>query len=66
MGRIEIDHIGPLTTTMGQNSYILVAVDCHSKFVELLPCKDVTVNETAKALLPLFGRWGAWNELVTQ
>ena len=60
---VAIDTIGPLPKDDEGNKYILVAIDCFTRFVELKACKDATAKSAAKFLLELFGRCGAPKEL---
>jgi transposase InsO family protein len=56
--QVAIDTMGPMTEDVDGNKYILVVIDCFSRFVELIPCKDVTAVSAAKALLQVVGRYG--------
>ena len=60
---IAIDTIGPLQSDGEGNRYILCAIDCFSRFVELKAARDVTAKSAARFLLELFGRYGAPKEL---
>jgi transposase InsO family protein len=53
MERINIDTIGPLTADEHGNTYIIVIIDCFSRYVRLVACADVTAATAARiALLP--------------
>eukprot|EP00762_Andalucia_godoyi_P008723 ANDGO_04722.mRNA.1 Retrovirus-related Pol polyprotein from transposon 17.6 len=56
---IAIDTVGPLPTDSEGYKYILVAVDCFSRFAELRATKRATAEEAASFLVELFGRYGA-------
>ena len=53
--RINIDIIGPLPKDDGDNEYILVAIDCFSRFLMLYAIPDTTGLVAAKRLLHLLG-----------
>lgn len=56
---VALDTIGPLPEDESGNRYLIVLVDCFSRFVELFPAPDVTAERAVAALLQLFGRYGA-------
>jgi transposase InsO family protein len=57
---VAIDAIGPLREDPRCGcKYVVVAVDCFTRFVELIPARDTSAKEAARALLQLFGRYGA-------
>jgi hypothetical protein len=58
MSVINIDHMGPFRETDEGFQHILVIVDCFSRFVDLIPARTVTAEETAKLLLQHIGRFG--------
>ena len=60
---VAVDTIGPLPTDSAGNKYVIVAVDCFSRFVELRAAPDATAREAAQALLDVFGRYGAPRQL---
>ena len=55
---VAVDTIGPITADAYGNAYVVVLIDCFSRFVELTPAKDATALEAARALLSVFGRYG--------
>ena len=55
MQMINIDAIGPLDG----EKYILVFIDCFSRFVELYVVLDTTAKAAAKCLMNFMGRYGA-------
>lgn len=52
---LNIDSIGP----MPDDWYILVIIDCFTRFVELYAVPDTTALEASKCLLEHFGRYGS-------
>ena len=63
--RINIDTIGPLPTDEYGNSYIIVIIDCFSRFLELYPTKDTTAKSAADALLQTMGRFGNPSQILS-
>ena len=59
MERINIDTIGPLPADEHGNTYIIVIIDCFSRWVRLVACADVTAATAARiALLPWLCDYG--------
>jgi len=56
---VAIDMIGPLPTSPDGYQYLIVIVDTFSRFVELRPSRDTTAMSAAKAMVDVFGRYGA-------
>jgi transposase InsO family protein len=65
MERLNIDSIGPLPTDAEGHEHILVIIDVFSRFVELVPCKDLTAASATRALLAHIGRYGSPGEVLT-
>jgi hypothetical protein len=65
MERLNIDSMGPFDTDELDNSYIIVIIDCFTRFVELYPTKDTTAIVAANALLQHFGRYGCAHQLLS-
>jgi transposase InsO family protein len=63
--RIAIDTIGPLEEDDRGNKYILVFIDCMSRFVDLKPTKTVSAPECAEKLLEYFGNNGPPGESLS-
>ncbi len=62
--RIEMDHYGPLSDSIRGNKYVLVVVDCFSKWVECIPVPDTEAKTTARALIEGWVcRYGVPNEI---
>jgi transposase InsO family protein len=55
---LNIDAIGPLPEDENKNKYILVIIDCFSRWVELFGIPDTSALSAAKALLEHCGRFG--------
>lgn len=53
-----LDHIGPIELN-GEVYYILVIIDCFSRWVELYSVRSTTALETAKCLFEYYGRYGS-------
>jgi len=56
--KVAIDSIGPLPADAEGNKYIMVAIDCFTRVVELKATKSTTAVEAASFLLEIFGRYG--------
>jgi hypothetical protein len=65
MERLAIDTIGPLTADDEGNKYIVVIIDCFSRWVELYATKDATGMEAARSLYQHMGRYGTCAQLIT-
>jgi hypothetical protein len=60
-----MDSIGPLDADTRGYKYILVLIDCMSRYVELFPTRTVSAEECAEKLLEFYGRNGAPEELLS-
>jgi cleavage and polyadenylation specificity factor subunit 1 len=58
MDIINIDTIGPLPKDKDGFEYILVLIDCFTRWIELYPIRDVSALTCAKALFEFSGRYG--------
>ena len=56
---LNVDTIGPLESDEDGNCYILVIIDCFSRWVELHAIKDTSAVCAAEALSEHIGRYGA-------
>jgi hypothetical protein len=56
---IALDTVGPLPVDDQGFKYIVVAIDCFSRFVELFPARSASAVEAASAILGVVGRYGA-------
>jgi hypothetical protein len=63
MQRLNLDTIGPLPVQEGYE-YILVIVDCFTRFTELYPMRSTKAKETALNILKHIGRYGCPEELL--
>lgn len=55
---LNIDAIGPLPEDESKNTYILVVIDCFSRWVELFGVPDTSALSAAKVLIQHCGRFG--------
>jgi len=55
---LEIDWLGPFQPDIDNKSYILVVVDCFTRYCELIPVSNTSAISTAASLLQVFGRYG--------
>jgi hypothetical protein len=62
MVRLNMDFIGPIGDDQG---YILVIIDCFSRWIELYACDNATAQEAARCLLEHFGRYGAPAQILS-
>jgi len=58
MERLAMDSIGPLLPSKAGYQFILVIIDCFTRWVELYPLKELTAIATAKVVMQHFGRFG--------
>jgi hypothetical protein len=63
--RIQMDTIGPLPKSTDGHEYILVIIDCFTKFSELYALKTVTADEAAVCLLDYCGRYGPPSQIIS-
>jgi hypothetical protein len=63
--RIAMDTCGPFTEDAHGYIYILVIIDCFSKWVELYPLKSTTAEECARTLLRYYGTNGIPAEVLS-
>jgi hypothetical protein len=63
--RVAIDTIGPLHEDDRGYKYVLVFIDCMSRFVDLKPTKTVSAPECAEKLLEYFGQNGPPGEILS-
>jgi transposase InsO family protein len=56
---IAIDTMGPFPASADDMKYVIVLIDEFSRFVELVPARDVSARSAANAILQVFGRFGA-------
>jgi hypothetical protein len=59
MEKINVDTIGPLPVDAHGNQYILVIIDCFSRWIQLYPIKTTQAVEAANALLQWISNFSA-------
>lgn len=63
--RIAIDFVGPLRPDLNGNTFILVAVDSFTRWVELFPLPFARTEFVAEALLRMCCRYGIFDEILS-
>jgi hypothetical protein len=63
MSTLNVDSIGPNPPDKDGNTYILVIIDCFTRYVELYALKDLTAETACHCLLQHIGRYGAPTKL---
>jgi transposase InsO family protein len=58
MEKLSIDTLGPFPPDKDGNIYIIVMIDCFSRYVELFPAADCTADAAAKAIVHHFKLFG--------
>ena len=56
--KVSFDTMGPFPPDEDGNCYIVVAIDCFSRVVELKATKDASAESAALLMLEVFGRYG--------
>lgn len=62
---VAVDTLGPLPRSPDGHEYIIVLIDTFSRFVELRPAPDTSALSAAKAMIDVFGRFGAPRHVKT-
>lgn len=65
MDKLFIDYLGPLPRTRKGNQYILVAIDAFSRFIWLVPSRNVTAGITIAHLTNIFSLFGPPKQMVS-
>jgi transposase InsO family protein len=65
MERINMDTISGFPADGNGNKYLIVIIDCFSRFVNLYPVKDTSAIEAAKVLLKFVGKFGQPEQLLS-
>jgi transposase InsO family protein len=63
--RISIDTLGPLPLAEDGHLYVIVFIDCFSRYVELYPVKTLEAKEAARCLIDFVGRHGEPCQIVS-
>jgi hypothetical protein len=56
MDTVSVDTLGTFPVDEDDNKYVIVIIDCFSKFVELHPTKDLTAERAARCMFHYM--WG--------
>ena len=62
---LQIDHTGVLPLTDNGNKYILMIIDCFTKFVKLYPVKTMESEEVINCLLDWFATFGVARMIIS-
>ena len=62
---LQIDHTGVLPLTENGNKYILMIIDCFTKFVKLYPVKTMESEEVISCLLDWFATFGVARTIIS-
>jgi transposase InsO family protein len=65
MDVLNVDSIGPVTTDLFGNCYIIVIICCFTRFVELYAAPDASALVAARALLGHHGHYGVPHKIRT-
>jgi hypothetical protein len=65
MERVNVDTVGPLPMDEYGNKYIIVFIDCFSRFIELYAVPDTSAKHAARSLLNFVGRYGIPAQLLS-
>ncbi|GKT32052.1 hypothetical protein ADUPG1_002184, partial [Aduncisulcus paluster] len=61
---IAIDTVGPITPSKAGSRYLIVMVDCFTRWTEIVPTKRAKATDAADALISgIFGRFGLPNRV---
>ena len=62
---IHMDHLGPFSTSLRKNKYVLGIVDNLTKFVYIVAVKDVSARITVNKVLEFIERFGAPGRIIS-
>lgn len=62
---VHADHLGPFVTTPRGNKYVLGMIDNLTKYVSIVPVRDVTEKITSRKVEDFFERFGAPTRIIT-
>ena len=64
--RAALDFFGPLPVSLNQNKYVLVVIDCFTRYVVIYPVQSTTQDELVKVFFNRFVlRHGVPKEILT-
>ena len=63
--RIAVDTIGPLPIDEDGNKYLIVIIDCFSRYLKLHPAQDATATAAAPALLQFVSTYGQPSQILS-
>jgi len=63
--RLNIDTIGPLPKDDNNNEYIIVLIDCFSRFIMLYAVPDTSAYQAARCILHCMGIFGAPSQILS-
>ena len=62
---LNVDAIGPLQADEDGNQYILVVIDCFTRFVELFATKSTDAKTAAHCIFSMTGRTGTPSQILS-
>ena len=62
---LNVDSIGALPMDDEGNKYIIVIIDCFTRFVELVPTRSTDAKSAARAVLQVVGRFGCPTQILS-
>lgn len=62
---VGMDLTGPLTTTAAGNKYVCTFVDVYTKFVDIYPMEDKSVEDVSQCVKAFVCKWGAPARLLS-
>lgn len=65
MSKVFIDYLGPMPRTKRGNQYVLVVIDAFSRFIWLVPSRNITAGTTIAHLTSIFSLFGLPRQLVS-
>ena len=65
MERLAIDSMGPFPEDEDGNKYLIVIIDCFTRYVKLYPAKSTEAVHAVKALLQWVGTFGSPSQIIS-
>jgi len=65
MERWNLDTIGPFPPDQFGNQYVIVMIDCFSRFITLYPTKTRDADEAAEAVIQQIGHYGVPGQILS-